>query len=102
MGPKKKTIVGLLVFRVPGFLHSRPDWVPPHPHPQESVAPLWVQGGSHTRIRGGGGGGGALIPTMRQTLCYSRYAIIPLDSASIYIKKTYAGFILVKIKKKCN
>ncbi len=38
-GPKKKTIVGLLVFRVPGFLPSRPDWVPPHSNPQESVAP---------------------------------------------------------------
>jgi len=24
--------------RVPGFLSSRPNWVPPTPHPQESVA----------------------------------------------------------------
>ncbi len=41
------------VFRVPGFLSSRPNWVPPSRHPQASVAPpLWVQGGRHCRLLG--------------------------------------------------
>jgi hypothetical protein len=30
---------GQRVYRVPGLLSSRPNWVPPPPHPQESVAP---------------------------------------------------------------
>ncbi len=42
---------------VPGFLASRPNWVPPSPHPQANVAPpLWVQGGRHTRLLGIGWG----------------------------------------------
>jgi hypothetical protein len=60
---------------LPPSHHGR-DWLlpvisrsgPPHPHPQESVAP---QGGSHTRMQGKWRGGGP-IPTMRQTLWYSR------------------------------
>ncbi len=44
-------------------------------HPQDNVAPLWVQGGRHTRLQGKGLGD--LIPTMGQTLWYSRYTIIP-------------------------
>jgi hypothetical protein len=30
---------GQRVYRVPGLLSSRPNWVPPPPHPQESVVP---------------------------------------------------------------
>ncbi len=48
------------LYGVPGFLSSRPNWVP-LPHPQESVAlPLWVQGGKHTGGGGGGVGGGPI------------------------------------------
>ncbi len=40
------------VNRMPGFLSSRPNRIPPPPHPQASIAPLlWVQGGRHTRLR---------------------------------------------------
>jgi hypothetical protein len=37
---------------VPGFLSSRPDWLPAPPHTQASVVPppLWFPGG-HTRLR---------------------------------------------------
>jgi hypothetical protein len=30
------------VYRVPGFLSSRPNWLPPPPHPQSSI---WFPGG---------------------------------------------------------
>jgi hypothetical protein len=47
--------------RVPGFLSSRLNWVPPLPHPQGIVArlapPLFVSKGRHTRWWGGGCGG---------------------------------------------
>jgi hypothetical protein len=55
---------------VPGLLFSRPNWVPPL---QESVAPLWIQGGRHTHFRMRGWG--ELIPTMGHTLWYSKYTI---------------------------
>ncbi len=55
------------VYRVPGFLSSRPNWVSPPPHPQASVATtFWVQGG-HTLLRGREWGDP--IPTNGQTLC---------------------------------
>ncbi len=49
-------------YRVPGILSSRPNWAPPPPHPQGSVAPPPF--GSHWRTHslGGGGGGGDKIP----------------------------------------
>jgi hypothetical protein len=36
------------VFRMPGFLSSRPNWVPPNPPPARECcsSPLWVQGGT--------------------------------------------------------
>ncbi len=41
------------VDRVPGFLSSRPNWLPPPPQPQASVAsrPLVPGRGGHTRLR---------------------------------------------------
>ncbi len=61
------------VYRVPGFLSSRPNWVPP-PHMQASVAPpLWVQGGTLVC----GGWVGDPIPKKGQTLWCSLYTIIP-------------------------
>ncbi len=58
------------LYRVPGFLFSRPNWVPPLPRPQASIAPLplGVQVGGHTRSRGRGWGDP--IPTKGQTLWY--------------------------------
>jgi hypothetical protein len=47
------------VYRVPGFLPSRPNWSPPPSHASECCSPpLWVQEGRHTgtRLRGRGGG----------------------------------------------
>ncbi len=51
---------GHRVYRVPGLLSSRLNWLPPPPHPQASVAlPLgsWEGGGGNTLAcrRGGGG-----------------------------------------------
>jgi hypothetical protein len=61
-------------YRVPGFLSSRPNWVPPPPHPLGSVAPLpfWVQGINTLSC----GGWRDPIPTKEQTLCYSMCTII--------------------------
>jgi hypothetical protein len=41
-----------------GFLSSRPNWLPPPPHPQASVAspPPCFRRGGHTRLGRGGGG----------------------------------------------
>ncbi len=58
--------------RVPGFLSSLPNWLPPPPHPP---TPLWFKGGTHSLA---GGGRGKPIRTKGKTLWYSRYRIIPL------------------------
>jgi hypothetical protein len=77
------------VHKVPGFLSSRQNWIP---HPLESVVPsLWVQGGRHTHLKGEGVG--EPIPTMRQTLCYSRHTLIPLRTTAT---KRGHLFILVR------
>ncbi len=39
------------MYRVPGFLSSRPVWLPPPPHPQASVASPFG-----SKVGGGGGG----------------------------------------------
>ncbi len=65
---------------VPGFLSSRPNWLPPlPPHLQASVAPPRfgsLEDGGHTRLRERGRG--EPIRTKEQTLWDSRYSIIPL------------------------
>jgi hypothetical protein len=66
--------------RVPGFLYSRPNWVP-HPSLAASVAPAppLDPRGEHTRLRGRGCGDP--IPTKGLTLWNSMYPIIiPLRS----------------------
>ncbi len=48
---------GHRVYRVPGFLSSRPNWVPLPFHPQESTAtlpPLWGPRGTHSFAGEGG------------------------------------------------
>jgi hypothetical protein len=47
------------VYRVPGFLASRPNWLLPPPHPLVGVVPPLVPGGGgeDTLARGRGGGG---------------------------------------------
>ncbi len=45
------------VNRVPGFLSGRPNWVPPFPNPQESVASSLGPRGGDTLAWGGVGGG---------------------------------------------
>jgi hypothetical protein len=42
--------------RVPGFLSSRLNWLPPPSHPQASFVPFLWWGGRHTRSGRGGGG----------------------------------------------
>jgi hypothetical protein len=45
------------VHRVPGFLSSRPNWVPTPPHQQEIVAPpIGSKGGTHSPAGKGVGG----------------------------------------------
>jgi hypothetical protein len=44
---------------VPGFLSSRPNWLPPPPHPQVSVAPPFGPRGRGTYSLGGEGVGGS-------------------------------------------
>ncbi len=64
------------VDRVPGFLFSRPKWLPPVLHPQAGVAPPpFVSKGRRTHSLGGEGAG-ETIPTKGQTLWYSRYSVI--------------------------
>jgi hypothetical protein len=60
------------VYKMPGFLQSRPNCIPPPPHPQGSVAhppppPVGPRGETHSL---GGGEWGDPIPTKRQTLWY--------------------------------
>jgi hypothetical protein len=45
---------------VPGFLSSRPNWLPPHPQGGVAPTPLGPRGESHSLA--GGGGGGVLEP----------------------------------------
>ncbi len=54
-------------YRVPGFLSSRPNWVPQPPYPQGSVAlsSLWVQGGD--TLACGVGGGASNLPVAVMT-----------------------------------
>ncbi len=56
------------IYRVPGLLPSRPNWVPPTPHPGSKGETHSLAG---KRVRGDP------IPTMGQTLWYSMYAIFP-------------------------
>jgi hypothetical protein len=65
------------VHRVADFLSSRPNWVPLPPHQQENVVPPPPPIGSKVGHLLGMGWGYP-IPTMGQTLWYSRYTIIPL------------------------
>ncbi len=67
------------VYRVPCFLSSRPNWLPPPPHPQLSVAPPLVpMGGTHSLA--GEGAGIANSDELTGTLMYSRNSIISLHS----------------------
>ncbi len=59
------------VHRVAGFLSSRLNWVPPPHNLQDSVAPPSVPRVRHP------------IPTMWQTLWYSKYTIIPLRASNM-------------------
>jgi hypothetical protein len=44
------------VYKLPGFLSSRPNWVPHLLLTRKRVLPpLWVQGRRHTRLLGDGG-----------------------------------------------
>ncbi len=44
------------VYRMPGFLSSRPNWVLPHPLTHKWVLPPFGSKGRHTRLRGRGWG----------------------------------------------
>jgi hypothetical protein len=58
---------------VPGFLSSRPNWLPPPPHPQAiaAIPPFGFRRGDTLAC-----GRGEPIRTKGQTLWYSRYSII--------------------------
>ncbi len=57
-------------YRVPGFLSSRPNWLPPPLHPQAGVAPPPGSRGGDT-LDCGRGGVGEPIRMKGQTLWYS-------------------------------
>jgi hypothetical protein len=62
--------------RVPGFLSSRPNRLPPLPRPRRVLpSSLCLRGGTHALA---GEGAGGPIRTKVQTLWYCRYSIIPL------------------------
>ncbi len=49
---------GIIVYRAPGFLSNRLDWVFPSPPPQASVSPPQdPSGGTHSLVVEGEGGG---------------------------------------------
>ncbi len=65
------------VDRVLSFLSSRPNWdFPTHSHAGEYVPPPFSFRGGHTRLPERGWG--VPIPTMGQTLWYSRYTVYEL------------------------
>ncbi len=65
-----------MVYRVPGFLSSRPYWILPLIRPQENFAPpppfRFNMGDTLAYV---GGGERDTIPMMEQTLWYSKYTI---------------------------
>jgi hypothetical protein len=62
-------------FKVPKFLSSRPNWVPPPPHPQARVAPpLWVQGGD-ILLAGKGVGGPNSAEGTDTLVIYVQYTV---------------------------
>jgi hypothetical protein len=70
------------VFRVPGFLSSRPNWGPQPPHPQESVAPPPFESkGGDTPCLAEEGAGGPNSDDGTDTLVYSRYTTV----SSLYV-----------------
>jgi hypothetical protein len=81
------------VDRVPGFLSSCLNWLPPPPHPQVSVAPpapYWF----HEKRTHLLAGVGEPIRTKGQTLWYSMFTIISLrfePSSSLSVKLVPAG-----------
>jgi hypothetical protein len=61
------------VYRVPGFLSSRPNWVHPSLTHKRVLPPPLVPMGGHNCLRdrgGGGGGGGEQIQTKGQSTTY--------------------------------
>jgi hypothetical protein len=84
------------IYRVPGFLSCRPNWLPPPPQPQASVAipPFGFRRGGHTRLRERGRGRPIPIPTKGQTLWYSRYSTILLQlGCSIYFTSSFLRIV---------
>ncbi len=55
-GGEVKERRGHRVYRVPGFLSSRPNGVPTPLTHKRVLLPLWVQGGIHTHLGEGVGG----------------------------------------------
>jgi hypothetical protein len=79
------------VYRVPGFLSTRPNW-PPRPLSECCPTPPRFQGGRHTLLwRGAGGGANS---DKGQTLWYSMYSIIPLRGKwqNILLRSEYLSF----------
>ncbi len=77
---KKPTEQDNLNHRVPGFLSSHPNWVPPPPHPQASVATPFGSTRGDTRACGRWGQDLGGTQLRRRTLWYPRYTIIPQRS----------------------
>jgi hypothetical protein len=96
---------------MPGFLSSRPNWLPPPPHPQASVAPLPLVQGEHSHLRIGGGEGanseektGTLvlyrsvpeIPVCIDLHMYCMYIVYLHVVLPLYVRKIINGHRILK------
>jgi hypothetical protein len=90
------------VYRVPGFLSSRPNWVPPLPHPQASVAspPLGPRGEKNS-LAGKGGGPKSDDWTESLALCILRDQDRPkgniLKTIVILAKPNYEHYLVYQL-----
>jgi hypothetical protein len=93
------------VYRVPGILSSRPNWVPPTPPARECCpSTLFVQKGRHTRFLGRGCEGTQFRRRDRHSGTLCTYIIIPLRSKPFVTEhsgKTFAIFEQDKFKFTC-
>ncbi len=92
------------VDRVPGFLSSRPNWIPPPPHSQASVAPplAWEGVGGPNSDEG--------MDTLELKVQYNPSTVVPLpkkgikirSSSSCLVKAMFLNPILILLPSKAR
>ncbi len=92
---------------MPGFLSSRPNWIPRPLTRKRVLPPLWSQGGD-TLACGIDRGRGEPIRKKEQTVWYSRYSIISLRTnvtilllsyLTLFRRKIGSGSMFVAVSK---